>query len=347
MLKIEGIRFSIGGKPSFNSVAPALPTAHRMQSEGPLRNGSCGVPSLCMLNSHPSPAAACRNLAPGRTRTQGARGAADTPPALRPASPRCTAFTLIELLVVIAIIAILAGMLLPALGKARMQARVAGCKGNHKQIATALLIYAGDNQDQLPTHGSKAVSTAKHSTNLDGQNYNSITWMWKLYENYNFSGKFFICAGNQRNTKFDTEKNFVPGIGFKTYQTGSGSGYTNYSLNARLTEYYPQYQSQLKDFGIAGKITKCTSPSRSVLTLEYELPCFTDGPQNYTNKSVKSTNGLIRRDHGGSGCNFSMLDGHAVTLKYNSNPAMLHFNPKAKWVPKNPEHWLWGGVFYQ
>ena len=80
MFVIAGIRFSNGGKPSFNSAALALPTAHRMQSEGPLRNASCGVPSLCMLNSLPSPAAACRNLAPGRTRTQGARGAADTPP---------------------------------------------------------------------------------------------------------------------------------------------------------------------------------------------------------------------------------------------------------------------------
>ena len=41
---------------------------------------------VCMLSSPPGPAAACRSLAPGRTRTQGAQGAADTLPALRPAS---------------------------------------------------------------------------------------------------------------------------------------------------------------------------------------------------------------------------------------------------------------------
>ncbi len=63
-------------------------------------------------------------------------------------------FTLIELMVVVAILAVLLGLLLPALVGAKQKARGAKCMNNLKQVGTAFLLYAGDSTDQLPPFNS-------------------------------------------------------------------------------------------------------------------------------------------------------------------------------------------------
>jgi prepilin-type N-terminal cleavage/methylation domain-containing protein len=246
-----------------------------------------------------------------------------------------TAFTLIELLVVIAIIAILAGLLLPALARAKLKARCAHCVSNLKQLELGAQMYKGDNSDYLIPNApanvtandriwcpSGSLSWGGYPPSQDVNNNVSLYEQTVLAPYMNGQIGVYRCP-------CDTVRNPVDGVRLRSYSMNGEMGLVYYNAASGNT-----YNGGFLQY-IRGADITCPSTSDLLDFADENAMSINDGFLE-----ISSTPGSgwpdVPSGRMADGCGFSFADGSASihhwktsALVDSAGPSGYHWEPEA------------------